>query len=77
MHSQAVIPRATALNPAHCMLQAACSCCGSAARPLYLCAGGSTHWGRADTKLYLYNGLTMMAVFFICRNVMGVGEPTL
>ncbi|CAK0783749.1 hypothetical protein CVIRNUC_006948 [Coccomyxa viridis] len=29
--------------------------------------------GRADTKLYLYNGLTMMAVFFICRNVMGVG----
>ena len=33
--------------------------------------------GRADTKLYLYNGLTMMAAFFICRNVMGVGEPTL
>lgn len=30
--------------------------------------------GRADSKLYLYNGLTMMAVFFLCRNVMGVGE---
>ena len=31
--------------------------------------------GRTNSKLYLYNGLTMMAVFFVCRNVMGVGEP--
>jgi len=31
--------------------------------------------GRTNSKLYLYNGLTMMAVFFLCRNVMGVGEP--
>lgn len=31
--------------------------------------------GRSNSKLYLYNGLTMMAVFFLCRNVMGVGEP--
>ena len=31
--------------------------------------------GRVNTKLYLYNGLTMMAVFFLCRNVMGVGKP--
>ncbi|CAL5222723.1 g5127 [Coccomyxa viridis] len=29
--------------------------------------------GRSNSKLYLYNGLTMMAVFFLCRNVMGVG----
>ena len=36
---------AAALDPVHCMLQVACSCCGSAARPLYLCAGGSMHWG--------------------------------
>ena len=31
--------------------------------------------GHGNTKLYLYNGLTMMAVFFLCRNVMGVGKP--
>ncbi len=31
--------------------------------------------GRSNSKLYLYNGLTMMAVFFVCRNVMGIGEP--
>ena len=30
--------------------------------------------GRTHSKLYLYNGLTMMAVFFICRNVMGIGK---
>lgn len=29
--------------------------------------------GRTKDKLYLYNGLTMMAVFFLCRNVLGVG----
>ena len=31
--------------------------------------------GRNDTKLYLYNGLTMMVVFFLCRNVLGLGMP--
>jgi hypothetical protein len=28
--------------------------------------------GRTDSKLYLYNGLTMMAVFFLCRNLLGL-----
>ena len=45
MRAQAAVSRDAALDPAHCMLQAACSCCGSAARPSCLCAGGSTHWG--------------------------------
>ena len=30
--------------------------------------------GRSNSKLYLYNGLTMMAVFFLCRNLLGVGK---
>lgn len=30
--------------------------------------------GRTHSKLYLYNGLTMMAVFFLCRNLLGVGK---
>ncbi|EIE25025.1 hypothetical protein COCSUDRAFT_65066 [Coccomyxa subellipsoidea C-169] len=29
--------------------------------------------GRTKDKFYLYNGLTMMAVFFLCRNLLGVG----
>ena len=33
--------------------------------------------GRTKDKLYLYNGLTMMAVFFLCRNLLGVGARSL
>ena len=28
--------------------------------------------GRTDSRLYVANGLTMMAVFFLCRNVLGI-----
>ncbi len=28
--------------------------------------------GRTDSRLYVANGLTMMAVFFLCRNVLGL-----
>ena len=31
--------------------------------------------GRTDSKLYLYNGLTMMVVFFLCRNLLGLCAP--
>lgn len=32
------------------------------------------HLGKHDTKAYLINGLTMMATFFFCRNVLGLCE---
>ena len=34
------------------------------------------NFGWADTKVYIYNGLTMLASFFIFRNVVGTGMPT-
>ena len=33
------------------------------------------HVGKHHTRLYIINGLAMLATFFCCRNVLGLGGP--
>lgn len=76
MHVQGFVSRPAALDPVHCMAAGGLFLLWECSTPFVFVRWGLHALGRADTKLYLYNGLTMMAVFCICRNVMGVGEAT-
>ena len=38
-------------------------------------AGACTRWAARTRSCTCITASTMMAVFFVCRNVMGIGEP--